>query len=82
MGMSRTVWSLIFRLHIPLKQGNIVDSGAVFSDALAAAVPGDRLEYFPFATTSYLLTMSALALFIMVCLQAVNSSHPERNDAR
>ena len=82
MGLSRTVWSLIFRLHIPFKQGNIVDSGAIFSYALAAAVPGDRLEYFPFATTSYLLTMSALALFIMVCLQAVNSSHPERNDAR
>ncbi len=57
-----------FRLHIPLKQGNIVDSGAVFSDALAAAVPGDRLEYLPFATTSYILTVRALALFIMVCL--------------
>jgi hypothetical protein len=43
--MSRTVWFLIFHLHIPFKQGNIVDSGAVFSDALAAAIPGDRLEY-------------------------------------
>ena len=25
--------------------GSILDSGAVLSDALAAAVPGDRLEY-------------------------------------
>ncbi len=45
-----------------------MDSGVVFSEALAAAVPGDRLEYLPFATTSYLLTVSALVLFIMVCL--------------
>ena len=55
-----------FVLHIPFKPGNIVDSGAVFSDALAATVPGDRIEYLLFSTTSYLLAVNAFAFFIML----------------
>ncbi len=43
-----------------------MDSGAVFSDALAATVPGDRLEYLLFSTTSYLLAVNAFAFFIML----------------